>query len=124
MGRLRAGATGLCPVGRVRDPSPQHQLRGTMQKLLITLFSLALFAHAQESARPTAFPHESDSAPALTIYNQNFFVAREYLPLDLNNGVNHVNFAGITSHLEPDSVILRDLNARPVQILDKSYRIN
>src|SRR5258708_176080 len=122
MGRLRAGATGLCPVGRVRDPSPQHQLRGTMQKLLMALFSLAIFATEQESARQTAFPHDSENTPALTIYNQKFFVAREYLPLDLNNGVNHVNFAGITSHLEPDSVILRDLNGRPLQILEQSYR--
>ena len=58
----------------------------------------------------------------LTIYNQNFFVAREHLPLDLNAGVNHVNFAGITAHLEPDSVILRDLTGRPLQILEQNYR--
>ena len=48
------------------------------------------------------------TAPALTIYNQNFFVAREHLPLDLKPGVNHVNYAGVAAHLEPDSVILRD----------------
>ena len=33
-----------------------------------------------------------------------------------------MNFAGITSHLEPDSVILRDLTGRPIQILEQSYR--
>lgn len=93
-----------------------------MHKLLTTLFSLTLLAGAQEQARQAASPHEGDNAPALTIYNQNFFVAREYLPLDLNTGVNHVNFAGITSHLEPDSVILRDLTGRPLQILEQSYR--
>ncbi len=91
-----------------------------MYKLLIALFSLSLtlFATAQEPASL----QQQDSAPALTIYNQNFFVAREYLPLDLTAGVNHVNFAGITSHLEPDSVILRDLTGRPLQILEQSYR--
>ncbi len=83
-----------------------------MYKLLITLLSFTLFAAAQDNT----------SAPALTIYNQNFFVAREYLPLDLTSGINHVNFAGITSHLEPDSVILRDLTGRPIQILEQSYR--
>ena len=93
-----------------------------MHKLLMALFSLTLFAAAQDQSRPAASIHENDNAPALTIYNQNFFVAREYLPLDLNTGVNHVNFAGITSHLEPDSVILRDLTGRPLQILEQSYR--
>jgi hypothetical protein len=89
-----------------------------MRKLLIVLFSLTLFATAQDQTSLS----QPDAAPALTIYNQNFFVAREYLPLDLAAGVNHVNFAGITSHLEPDSVILRDLTGRPLQILEQSYR--
>jgi len=93
-----------------------------MHKLLIALLGLSLFASAHAETRQAASLPEGDSAPALTIYNQNFFVAREYLPLDLNNGINHVNFAGITSHLEPDSVILRDLTGRPIQILEQSYR--
>ena len=63
-----------------------------------------------------------DDAPALTIYNQNFFVARERLPMDLRAGVNHVEFAGIAAHLEPDSVILRDPNGRALQILEQNYR--
>jgi hypothetical protein len=58
------------------------------------------------------------SEPALTIYNNNFFVARERLTLDLTSGVNHVLFTGMTSHLEPDSVILRDLSGRQLQILE------
>ena len=60
--------------------------------------------------------------PALTIYNQNFFVAREYVPLDLRPGVNHAEFAGIASHLEPDSVILRDSAGRSLQVLEQNYR--
>ena len=86
-----------------------------MHRLLIALFSLTLFAVAQEKTTP-------ETAPALTIYNQNFFVAREHLPLDLTAGVNHIEFNGMTSHLEPDSVILRDLTGRPIQILEQSYR--
>jgi hypothetical protein len=62
------------------------------------------------------------SAPALTIYNQNFVVVRDHLSLDLTNGVNHAVYAGITSHLEPDSVILRDPAGRALQILEQSYR--
>lgn len=91
-----------------------------MRKTLIAVLSLTLLAAAQTEARQAA--DVADSSPALTIYNQNFFVAREYLALDLTSGVNHVNFAGITSHLEPDSVILRDLTGRPLQILEQSYR--
>jgi len=94
-----------------------NEWKGTMHKLLIALFSLTLFATAQDQASQS----QPDAAPALTIYNQNFFVAREYLPLDLTAGVNHASFVGITSHLEPDSVILRDLTGRPLQILEQSY---
>ena len=61
--------------------------------------------------------------PALTIYNQNFAVIRETLPLDLKAGNNTVNFDGATAQVEPDSVILRDpTGARPVQILEQNYR--
>ena len=66
--------------------------------------------------------NETSNQPALTIYNQNFFVAREYVPLDLRPGVNHAEFAGIASHLEPDSVILRDPAGRSLQVLEQNYR--
>ena len=93
-----------------------------MHKLLFALFGLTVLAAAPDETQPVSMPRENDRTAALTIYNQNFFVAREYLPLDLKAGVNHVNFAGITSHLEPDSVILRDLSGRPLQILEQGYR--
>ena len=94
-----------------------------MHKLLLALFSLTLLANTNANAPDDAQPAvDASSSPELTIYNQNFFVARERLPLDLKEGVNHVNFSGMTSHLEPDSVILRDLTGRPLQILEQSYR--
>ena len=65
---------------------------------------------------------DTNNQPALTIYNQNFFVAREYVPLDLNAGVNRAQYAGIASHLEPDSVILRDPAGRALQVLEQNYR--
>ncbi len=49
-----------------------------------------------------------DAQPSLTIYNQNFAVVRQELPLELKAGVNSVRVTDITMHLEPDSVILRD----------------
>jgi len=61
--------------------------------------------------------------PALTIYNQNFAVVRDAVPLDLKAGVNEARFAGTTAHVEPDSVILRDPTAkRTLQILEQNYR--
>jgi hypothetical protein len=61
--------------------------------------------------------------PALTIYNQNFAVIRDTLPLDLRAGNNTVRFAGVTAQVEPDSVILRDPTGRhAVQVLEQNYR--
>ena len=61
--------------------------------------------------------------PALTIYNQNFAVIRETLPLDLKAGNNTVRFSGATAQVEPDSVILRDPAGKwTVQVLEQNYR--
>ncbi len=61
--------------------------------------------------------------PALTIYNQNFAVVRDTVPLNLKAGVNEVRFANATAHLEPDSVILRDIAGKhSLQILEQNYR--
>jgi hypothetical protein len=84
--------------------------------ILMTKLLLCGVAMGQEKAA------DSGKQPALTIYNQNFFVAREYVPLDLRPGVNHAEFAGIASHLEPDSVILRDPAGRALQVLEQNYR--
>ena len=65
---------------------------------------------------------DDNNAPTLTIYNQNFFVARERFPVDLKGGVNQVQYAGVAAHLEPDSVILRDPSGRALQILEQNYR--
>lgn len=61
--------------------------------------------------------------PALTIYNQNFAVVRDEVPLDLKAGENDVSFADATAQLEPDSVILRDPAGKTnLQILEQNYR--
>lgn len=73
------------------------------------LFSLISVAGAQE-------------APSLTIYNQNFAVVRESVPLDLKAGINHVVFSNITAHVEPDSVVLRDPRGGRLDVLEQNYR--
>jgi hypothetical protein len=61
--------------------------------------------------------------PALTIYNQDFAVVRDTVPLDLKSGVNSVRYADATARVEPDSVILRDPSGKhALQIWEQNYR--
>lgn len=61
--------------------------------------------------------------PALTIYNQRFAVVRERLALDLKPGANRAQFSGVTTQVEPDSVVLRDRAGKAqFSILEQSYR--
>ena len=64
-----------------------------MKKLLLIVLLLCGVVIGQDQAA------NSSNQPALTIYNQNFFVAREYVPLDLTSGVNRAQFAGISKDL-------------------------
>lgn len=58
----------------------------------------------------------------LTIYNQNFAVVKEQRTLDLQRGNNEVRVTDITAHLEPDSVVLRDLKSPDaIRILEQNY---
>ena len=59
---------------------------------------------------------------ALTIYNQNFAVVREIIPLDLKAGTNQMRFNDTTAYLEPGSVILRDPSGKQaLVILEQNY---
>lgn len=87
-----------------------------MKQILISLLVLCALASAQESST------EAGGQPTLTIYDQNFFVARETVPLDLKPGINRVDYIGAAAHIEPDSVILRDPAGRALQILEQNYR--
>src|SRR5262245_40675079 len=78
-------------------------------------------APAQNAAAPA--PASTTGQPALTIYNGGFAVVRELLDLQLKAGVNQIAVSGMTSTLEPDSVILRDPSGgRALAILEQSYR--
>jgi hypothetical protein len=74
----------------------------------LSLFGIAPFAAAD---------------PSLTIYNQNFAVIRDTVPLDLKAGINEASFSGMTAQAETDSVILRDSAGKvKFQILEQAYR--
>jgi hypothetical protein len=75
---------------------------------LLALAAMPVMLHAQAS---------------LTIYNQNFAVVRDQVPLDLKTGENVVPYTGVTMQLEPDSVVLRDPAGKAAfRILNQSYR--
>ncbi len=58
----------------------------------------------------------------LTVYNQNFAVVKEQRTLDLKKGENDLRVTDITAHLEPDSIVLRDIkDADAIQILEQNY---
>src|SRR5688500_14427109 len=62
-------------------------------------------------------------AADLTIYNQEFAVVGDAVPLDLKAGLNEIRFANATAHVEPDAVVLRDATGKATwQILEQSYR--
>jgi hypothetical protein len=82
-------------------------------KTMLVLISILSISVAAASA----------AQPALTIYNQNFAVVRDTVPLDLKQGTSDVRFTETTAHLETDSVILRDPNGKvKLQILEQNYR--
>jgi hypothetical protein len=82
---------------------------------LTQLLSIALLA-------PFAFAQQDPSPVALTIYNQDFAVARTAIDLDLHPGLNEVTTASVTSRLEPDSVVLRDPSGKhPLRVLEQNY---
>jgi hypothetical protein len=75
------------------------------------------------AALPLVCLSSVSAQPALTVYNQNFAVVRESVPLDLAKGVNAVTFDRATLHVEPDSVVLRDPSGKvALRILEQSYR--
>ena len=88
-------------------------------------FAAMLFAASVAAAQQPDAP--KPPATALTIYNQNFAVARTSLNLDLHPGINSVETNQVTNQLEPDSVILRGLgqtrnSVKPsFRILEQNY---
>ncbi len=70
-----------------------------------------------------ALSAKSAAQSSVTIYNQNFATVRETIPLDLKKGINEFSYPGATAHVEPDSVMLRDIKGEAkLSILEQNYR--
>ncbi len=73
---------------------------------IISLAAIVLAASSVAAQQPSTQP--ATPSTALTIYNDNFAVARTQIELDLHPGINQVSTNQVTTQLEPDSVVLRD----------------
>ncbi len=90
---------------------------------MVRSLAVVLFASTVLFGAVSLFAAEQSASPSITVYNQDFAVVRQELPLQLKSGVNNVVVNDITMHLEPDSVILRDVSGkRPIQVLEQNYR--
>jgi len=77
------------------------------------LLAIVFAASSLAAQLPTTQPAAPAVPPvALTIYNQDFAVARTQVALDLHPGLNEVTTTQVTTQLEPDSVVLRDPSLR------------
>jgi len=88
-----------------------------MRSMITTglLAALASLATAQQ-------PPSTQAGTHLTIYNDDFAVARTTVPLNLHTGLNDVLTTSVTSHLESDSVVLRDPSTHnPIPVLEQNY---
>src|SRR5271168_2862944 len=85
-----------------------------MHHLVFTV--VPLFALTLGAQEPVVAPTQ------LTIYNDDFAVARTSVPLTLHAGMNEVVTTNVTSQLEPDSVVLRDpATQNPIAVMEQSY---
>src|SRR5947209_5466680 len=95
-------------------------MKTSMHRIIVFLVVVCSTLNA---APQTEDSRNAADQPALTIYNANFAVVRQNIPLDLKAGTNRVSFTDATAHIEPDSVILRDPQGRrTLQILEQNYR--
>lgn len=91
-----------------------------MRVSLLFAAIIAAIPLAAQQAAPSASP-----STALTIYNQDFAVARTEVDLDLQRGQNEATTTQVTSQLEPDSVVLRDpheaAGRRSFHVVEQNY---
>jgi hypothetical protein len=60
------------------------------------------------------------TAESLTVYNQGFALVKTKVQLELSKGLNEIEYSDITAHLEPESVILDNLD-NSFKVLEQNY---
>jgi len=89
------------------------QMRSAMLTGVAVMLLAAGSANAQENAA---------AATTLTIYNQDFALARSSVDLNLNAGTTEITTTNVTRQLEPDSVVLRDPASKDAfKVIEQNY---
>ena len=65
---------------------------------------------------------EARDAVAITVYNQNFGLVREVRTLDLTRGFVNLEYRDVASGIQPETVHIRPLGGRPLQVLEQNYQ--
>jgi hypothetical protein len=74
---------------------------------------------AQEPRRSTA---EQREQVTITVYNQDFGLVREVRAIELGRGAGELEFRDVAGEIEPFTVNVRALDARPLRVLEQNYR--
>ncbi|MEW5818684.1 MAG: DUF4139 domain-containing protein [Cyanobacteriota bacterium] len=88
--------------------------------LIITLLFFLIL-----TSNNNAFSKDLNKAkgPGLTVYNQNFALVKDYIILNLTNGINELEISDIASLIDPTSVTLKNLSSpESVIIKEQNYR--
>jgi hypothetical protein len=65
---------------------------------------------------------EARDAVSITVYNQNFGLVREIRTLDLTSGLVSLEYRDVASGIQPETVHIRPLGGRPLQVLEQNYQ--
>jgi len=65
---------------------------------------------------------EERDAVSITVYNQNFGLVRELRTLDLPSGVVALEYADVASGIQPETVHIRPIGGRGLEILEQNYQ--
>ena len=95
----------------------------SLHTLPLSFILLLGCAEAQSAQAEQANSAQDATRTAITVYNGNFGVVRDLVPLDLSQGITEQSYSGVTSQLDPESVILRDPTGKvAISVIEQSYR--
>ncbi len=69
----------------------------------------------------TAGAAGTDSATEVTVYNNNLALVKERRELDLNTGVNNVEYTDVAALIDPTSVMFEDTKNKNTAVLEQNY---
>ena len=69
----------------------------------------------------TAGAQAIDSGTEVTIYNDNLALVKEKRELDLNSGVNKVEYTNVAALIDPTSVMFEDTKNKDTVVLEQNY---